>query len=460
MSTVILGGGIIGTATAYYLSHSPSYSPSKTPIHIVEASPEPFTGASGYAAGFLAKDWFSPAVASLGALSFKLHKELAEQNEGKRKWGYSPSTALSLALSNGVGIGKGERGEDWLRDGTSRAEVAPSEAEVVNDDGTPRWLTKQPGGSLDIISEEDTAAQVDPKRLCTFLLDECRKKGVTIHLNSSPTSLSHDTSGRICGVTISTSSSLSTKTETIPASTLLLTAGPWTPSLFRTLFPTSQLRIPITSLAGHSLVLRSPRHPTPDPSTTSSTSTTSPSHSDPQTHAIFSAPSPQSGINFSPEIFSRTGASSSPSPSSSNSSSSSAAEIYIAGLNSQTLPLPPRADQAQAQTDPSSLQELHRVAVQLLGGHPATAGDVNINDLEILREGVCFRPVSRSGRPIIARVPAEKLGVEMADEGGGVFVSAGHGPWGISLSLGTGKCLAEMVEGRKGTSADVSGLGL
>ncbi len=42
---------------------------------------------------------------------------------------------------------------------------------------------------------------------------------------------------------------------------------------------------------------------------------------------------------------------------------------------------------------------------------------------------------------------------------GGVYVAAGHGAWGISLSLGTGCVLAEMVED-KATSADISSLGL
>jgi glycine/D-amino acid oxidase-like deaminating enzyme len=27
---------------------------------------------------------------------------------------------------------------------------------------------------------------------------------------------------------------------------------------------------------------------------------------------------------------------------------------------------------------------------------------------------------------------------------GGVFIAAGHGPWGISLSLGTGKVMSEI----------------
>ena len=84
-----------------------------------------------------------------------------------------------------------------------------------------------------------------------------------------------------------------------------------------------------------------------------------------------------------------------------------------------------------------------------------------VSDLEVVRKGLCFRPVTPSGRPIVGRVPDEKLGGGMRTRGGGiggVFVSAGHGPWGISLSLGTGRVLSEMVEGRE-TSARVEGLG-
>lgn len=40
-----------------------------------------------------------------------------------------------------------------------------------------------------------------------------------------------------------------------------------------------------------------------------------------------------------------------------------------------------------------------------------------------------------------------------------MFVAAGHGPWGISHSLGTGKVMAEMIEG-KPTSANIKALGM
>lgn len=46
--------------------------------------------------------------------------------------------------------------------------------------------------------------------------------------------------------------------------------------------------------------------------------------------------------------------------------------------------------------------------------------------------------------------------------GSGIFVAAGHGAWGISLSLGTGYVVAGLVEGRKkeDLGADVGRLGL
>jgi len=53
-NTVILGAGIIGCSTAFYLSDSPHTQAQN--VHLVEASPELFHCASGFAAGFLASD--------------------------------------------------------------------------------------------------------------------------------------------------------------------------------------------------------------------------------------------------------------------------------------------------------------------------------------------------------------------------------------------------------------------
>ncbi|KAI9043177.1 putative oxidoreductase [Aspergillus affinis] len=142
-------------------------------------------GASGYAAGFLAKDWFTPSLAPLGELSFNLHESLAAENGGAEKWGYMKGTAMSLAPSMGSKMGL--RGDDWLTAGASRAETAAgsSESAIVE---VPEWLTRQKGMALERISDDDTA-QVDPLKLSTFLMDSAISRGVQLHQPAQAVSL-------------------------------------------------------------------------------------------------------------------------------------------------------------------------------------------------------------------------------------------------------------------------------
>lgn len=52
--TIILGSGIVGLSTAYYLSQSGDTQPES--IHLVDPIAELFHCASGFAGGFLAED--------------------------------------------------------------------------------------------------------------------------------------------------------------------------------------------------------------------------------------------------------------------------------------------------------------------------------------------------------------------------------------------------------------------
>ena len=151
--TVILGAGIIGLSTAYYLSLSQT--PSS--IHIVEPSAELFSSASGFAGGFMAADWFPDSVSALGRLSFEEHARLARQFGGAERWGYRRSTGVSYTAR---GSGKGKRGDDWLRAGTSRASAATGGAVAEGEGGSPRWLAREEGDEVEVISEEGGMAQV------------------------------------------------------------------------------------------------------------------------------------------------------------------------------------------------------------------------------------------------------------------------------------------------------------
>ena len=75
-SVVIVGGGIVGTSTAFYLAKRGCAPTIVERCHIAAE-------ASGKAGGFLARDWqpSAPAdgLAALSAASFDLHAELAHE---------------------------------------------------------------------------------------------------------------------------------------------------------------------------------------------------------------------------------------------------------------------------------------------------------------------------------------------------------------------------------------------
>ena len=82
----IIGGGIAGISTAYFLANSPALPPGAK-ITVVEGT-EIAAAASGKSGGFLAKDWHGTPTASLSAMSYDLHAELAGKYGGAEKWGY------------------------------------------------------------------------------------------------------------------------------------------------------------------------------------------------------------------------------------------------------------------------------------------------------------------------------------------------------------------------------------
>ncbi|KAI9731839.1 MAG: hypothetical protein M1818_007704 [Claussenomyces sp. TS43310] len=412
MTTVILGCGIIGASTAYYLSQTQT--PSS--IHLVEPSPTLFASASGNAGGFLARDWFSPSLAELGALSFSEHRRLAEEHNGRDKWGYSRSTGTGYTAASKKTT-SGERGDDWRREGTSRANAAKKGiSELVDDGHGIKWLTRSAGDEIEVISSGGSTAQVDPLRLSQFLLSECLHRGVQLHHPATAISVTKDLRDELSSIRILSTDS-ATETD-IPCTRLLISAGAWSPRVFRTLFPSAGTTLPITSLAGHSLVIRSPRW--------------TQEHETAGCHAVFTT----DDAGFSPELFSRLGG-----------------DIYVAGLNDASLPLP--ALPTDSKIEPDAIAQLQQTAKRLL----SLPGEAQ--DLDVTRSALCFRPVTDRGTPILARFPDATLGPIRTRAGadGGVFAAAGHGPWGISHSLGTGKVMAEMMQGLP-TSVDIRGLAL
>ncbi|KAJ6262866.1 hypothetical protein Dda_1423 [Drechslerella dactyloides] len=409
---VVLGAGIIGLSTAFHLSR---YAHAR--ITVLDSSPALFACASGRAGGFLAKDWFAAASAPLGELSFQLHRELADAHDGRARWGYTSTTSLNLlrprkrgrSASTG-GEGRISPGADWLRAGTSRVDAAASDGGSGSGAQSrliaPEWL-RVGDNEVRVSSKEETTAQVDPQQLCEFLLEQVRQRGVTVRYPATALRLGRTTAGELETLVFADGEG---EERTLPCSHVLISAGPWSGRLFQTLFPTCDYWLPISSKAGHSIIIRSPYHQ-PGRSDDSG---------DDGCHAVF----PRiAGQAWHPELFSRVDGG-----------------IYIAGLNSTTIPLPDIATDVKEQRD--SIDELLSFAGDLVRQQDGEGG------VTVVKTGLCHRPVTPAGQPMLARVSDDISGIKTRqDGGGGVFVCAGHGPWGISLSLGSGKVMAEMMMG-------------
>lgn len=319
-------------------------------------------------------------------------------------------------------------------------------------------------------------------RLCEFLLSECLARGVKLHTPARATQLIHGdtndpTSIRIEYLDTNSSSSSPSpsdkKTLDIPCETLILTSGAWTPKVYKTLFPHAP-RVPrVNPLAGYSVLVKSPLWRPINPMKRDK-------DMDRVCHAIFT--SDRSG-GFSPEIFSRAGG-----------------EIWFGGLNAKHLTLPPLPtplflpspstaapvherrpispmERTRAHEDEKAIETLKGIAKKLckvpLRSRPSSSSSSSSNPspnhIEFTRTSLCFRPVSPTGRPYIGQVDPSDLGflVSAQDKESEskhksplpkVFMGTAHGPWGISLSLGTGWVLGEMVRGAE-TSVDVKALG-
>lgn len=287
----------------------------------------------------------------------------------------------------------------------------------------------------------------DPLKLSHHLLQKCLSAGVHLHHPARAIAIHTDAMhGELSGVRIATTPTepgVSSETETdIPCTRLLIAAGAWSPHVFASLFPRSTApSLPVSSLAGHSLVVRSPRWAGAGVKDGGKQREEKDAKEvQVGCHAVFIAAPP--GDGYTPEMFSRADG-----------------YIYVAGLNSATEPLPHLPADARAGIRREAIERLRGTARLVLGS--TTDGDDDDDEIEVIREGLCFRPATARGTPILDRIPDAWLGPGVKTRPGaegGVYLAAGHGPWGVSLSLGTGMVMAEMMQGRE-ASADVGGLG-
>ncbi|KAF3903740.1 hypothetical protein ABW21_db0201505 [Orbilia brochopaga] len=207
---VVVGAGIVGVSTTYFLSHHPT-NPSVT---LIEGS-SIASGASGKAGGLLALDWHGTATASLAHLSYSLHASLAEQHNGRERWGYRELNTLEISCEEG-----GEyRGKQT--------------------DNIPDWLRVDVVRKAKTLGSTKTTAQVHPRLFCEAIAQKSKDvQFVTGHV----TKILGDTES-LQGVEVE----IEGTTSTIEADVVVVAAGPWTTRLLPS--------IPISTQRAHSITI-------------------------------------------------------------------------------------------------------------------------------------------------------------------------------------------------------------
>ncbi|KAF5365324.1 hypothetical protein D9758_005419 [Tetrapyrgos nigripes] len=410
---VIIGGGIIGCSTAYYLSRHPSFSSQSTSspitIKLIEASKQgPAQGASGKAGGLIAK-WAYPK--ELVNISFAEHVKLAEEHNGKDRWGWRFVDCGSwegkgvLSQESGTGVGKEGNRKSLEKtlglNGDHEELEKPLDLAKRRRKGLPDdllWVDEESTYSYSPMAPKGHTAQVHPYLFTTSMMSLAQEKGVEFISGRVTNVLQDHTSGKITGVTYleSNPDSGAPKEVTISATDVIIAAGAWCPSI------DIVSSLPISATRAHSVTVR------PQPSVTISP------------YVLFTEIS-LSGANVSPEIYARPDN-----------------EVYACGPGDDSA-LPDNVDDVlvDQKACESIYKHISSISPQLSNG-------------TVEKRQACFLPiVSTGGGPIVGAA---------SHIAKGLYIATGHTCWGICNAPGTAKIISELVFDGKIRSGNLKNL--
>lgn len=185
---VIVGAGIVGVCTAYYITRHPKFSPETHHITILEAR-RPASGASGKAGGLLAM-WAFPQ--QIVPLSFQLHQELAEEYNGAIEWGYRGLKTLCI-----------------------EGDVSPTNLRNIANQKTPKkpavdlpedlnWINTAIIDGWAHLGGADSTAQVHPYKFTLFILKKVLETGAVDLISGKATEVVTNDTGEAVGVKYTT----------------------------------------------------------------------------------------------------------------------------------------------------------------------------------------------------------------------------------------------------------------
>lgn len=432
---VIVGAGIIGVCTAYYLTKHPNFNPATHHITILEGK-RVAGGASGKAGGLLAM-WAFPQ--QIVPLSFQLHQDLSDEYQGEENWDYRRLTTVSLE-ADVQNVKDDDEAPSSAPSTTYNLKVPPpkkkkkkmtpasadtnsSEADYEDHDdidmelesneidagngSSPttlphdlNWIRTNLVKDWSSLGGTDSTAQVHPYKFTHFLLLKAMESGAVDLILGKVTQLQFDDLGCAAGVSYvptlddEEAQKKAQEVHIHDAQQVVLCMGPWTSRILPD--------CPISGLRAHSITIKP------------STGTVSP-------YAIFTELKVDNNKYFSPEMYARKD------------------EVYVCGEGDTLVELPETTDAVQVVRE--KCDELYHYVSKL---------SPNLSRGHILKRQACYLPVLNvptSSGPLIGETNVE-----------GLFVASGHSCWGINNAPGTGKIMSELLLEGEAKSADISAL--
>lgn len=342
--------------------------------------------------------WAYPST--IVPLSYRLHAELAKEHDGETRWGYRQVHCGQIE-ANGRSLNSKHEAKETQNGGSVLLQKRDDKAlSKLRASGVPHDLDWVYGSSIvgyESMGDLSNTAQVHPYLFTTSMATLAEEAGAKIEFGSV-TSIERNASG-VSGVTYTEKGSL--ETRTIPATDVVISAGPWTSSIFPS--------VPISALRAHSVTIRPSREVS--------------------AYALFTEIllPPNFKLNsrakkrVTPEIYARPNC-----------------EVYACGEGDHLVALPPTTEDVVV--DESRCQDI----VDYVG----SISD-ELRDGEVTARQACYLPQVEGtvSGPLIGETDIK-----------GLLMAAGHTCWGIQNGPGTGKLISELVFDGQANSADISSL--
>ncbi|KAI1503534.1 FAD dependent oxidoreductase [Biscogniauxia marginata] len=454
---VIIGGGVIGATTAYFLTRHPSFNTSIHHITLLEAT-SIAAAASGKAGGLIGL-WAYPTC--LVPLSYRLHTELAAEHGGAHRWGYRrlgcgqlAATVKNKDLKKNIHDSTPNKAKQGKRQSRNHIGATPTsplphddpqstqspqqngqEQEKGQNEGQ-EWqkLPKQDQAAkallhesvlpadldwinADLVREYDDmglpgyteTAQVHPYQFTTSMADLARNGGAEIRINAKVAKIGLNTAETTVK-SIEYLDQTSNEMRTIQGVTdVVVAAGPWTGRIL----PSSK----VEGLRAHSVVFEADVSPYAVFTNISLPNDWIPAH-----RAAKGQKRKHKG-NVDPEVYARPGR-----------------EVYACGEPDFNVPLPETADLVAC--DESQCDDL----IAYIGTVSPVLGSA-----PIAAKQACYMPrhmrPGQESTPIIGRTSID-----------GLWVASGHTCWGIQNGPATGKLMSELILDGRAESADITEL--